>query len=188
MAPKRKPTKRDAILDAMLDVVVERGFHEAPMSLIAERSGTSAGLIYHHFASKEEIIQALYERIYTLKITSFLDGFTPEMDAQAAFVQGCETMYAFYRKHQKEMRFLEQYKNAGFACQPELKAADGRIAAFMQRFSSKSHGGVLNEWPPEVHQEMTIGLIERLATLPRKLSSAALNEIAESLWQQVKAK
>ena len=63
------------------------------MSLIAERSNTSAGLIYHHFASKEEIIQALYERIYILKMESILDGFTPEMDARQAFVQGCERIY-----------------------------------------------------------------------------------------------
>jgi AcrR family transcriptional regulator len=47
MESKTKPSKRDAILDAMLDVVVERGFHEAPMSLIGERSNTSAGLSYH---------------------------------------------------------------------------------------------------------------------------------------------
>jgi AcrR family transcriptional regulator len=187
MASKTKPSKRDAILDAMLDVVVERGFHEAPMSLIAERSNTSAGLIYHHFTSKEEIIQALYERIHTLKMASFLDGFTPEMDAQQAFIHGCERMYLFYRKHQKEMCFLEQYKNAGFACQPELNLADQRIAAFLQRFTSRSKGGVLNEWPPDVLQEITIGLVERLARLPRKLSSAVLREIAESLWKQVRA-
>jgi TetR/AcrR family transcriptional regulator, repressor of fatR-cypB operon len=187
MAYKTKPSKRDAILDAMLAVVVERGFHEAPMSLIAERSNTSAGLIYHHFASKEEIIQALYERIHILKMASILDGFTPEMDAQQAFVQGCERIYLFYRKHQKEMRFLEQYENAGFVCQPELEA-DQRIAAFVRFFSNRSKGGVLNEWPAEVLEEITIGLIERLARLPRKLSSAVLREIAESLWEQVRAK
>ena len=188
MASKAKPSKRDAILDAMLDVVVERGFHVAPMSLIAERSNTSAGLIYHHFSSKEEIIQALYERVHKFKMASFLDGFSPQMDPQQAFVQGCERMYLFYRKHQKEMHFLEQYKNAGFACRPELNASDPRIAAFAQRFSSRSKGGVLNEWPADVLQEMTIGFIERLAGLPRKLSSAVLREIAESLWEQVRAK
>jgi hypothetical protein len=33
MAPKPKPSKRDAILDAMIDLVVERGFHDAPMHM-----------------------------------------------------------------------------------------------------------------------------------------------------------
>ena len=63
MAPRPKPSKRDAILDAMLDIVVERGFHDAPMFLIVQRSGASAGFIYHYFSSKEEIIHAVYESI-----------------------------------------------------------------------------------------------------------------------------
>ncbi len=95
---KVKPSKRDAILEAMLDVVVERGFHEAPMSLISERSGASAGVIYHHFASKEEIIQALYERVRALKRTSLLEGYSPAMDAKEAFILASVNAYNFYRK------------------------------------------------------------------------------------------
>jgi AcrR family transcriptional regulator len=188
MASKTKPSKRDAILDATLDVIVERGFHEAPMSLIAERSGTSAGLIYHHFASKEEIIQALYERIHMLKLANILDGFSLETDPGEVFIKGCQRIYQFCRKHQKEMRFLEQYENAGFVCPPGLKASDQSVATFARWFSGRSKGGVLNEWPAEVLEEMTVGLIERLARQPRKLSPTVLREIAESLWIQVKAK
>jgi len=44
----------------MHDIVVERGFHDALMSLIAQRSGASARVIYYYFSSKEEIIHALY--------------------------------------------------------------------------------------------------------------------------------
>ena len=54
MARKPQANKREAILNAMLDVVAERGFHEAPMSLVSERSGASAGVIYHHFENKEQ--------------------------------------------------------------------------------------------------------------------------------------
>ena len=57
MAPTPKPSKRDATLNAMLALLVERGFYDSPMSLLAERSA-STGVIYHYFASKEEIIQA----------------------------------------------------------------------------------------------------------------------------------
>jgi AcrR family transcriptional regulator len=45
MAGKRD--KREAILKAMLDLVVERGFDNAPMSVLAKRSGASPGVIYH---------------------------------------------------------------------------------------------------------------------------------------------
>lgn len=188
MAAKTKPSKRDAILDAMLDIVVERGFHDAPMSLVAQRSGASAGVIYHYFPSKEAIIQALFERIRDLKRASILDGFSPDQDPRDTFIQGWLNTYNFYRKHKREMRFYEQYAHAGFPCAPEVAPTDGRMAAFAHRFSSQSKGGVLNEWPPEVLNELTINLIVRLASQPRKLSESLLREIADSIWQVVKAK
>jgi TetR/AcrR family transcriptional regulator, repressor of fatR-cypB operon len=188
MAPKPKPSKRDSILDAMLDLVVERGFHDAPMSLLAQRSGASAGVIYHYFASKEAIIQALYERIRALKIEAFLGGFSPDQAPRETFILGCRNLYTFYRKHKREMRFYEQYEHAGFACSPKTQQEDKRVAAFARRFSSQSKGGVLKEWPADVLQEITLGLVIRLASHPRKLPEPLLREIAESMWEMVKAK
>jgi TetR/AcrR family transcriptional regulator, repressor of fatR-cypB operon len=188
MTAKPKPNKRDAILNAMLDVVAERGFHEAPMSLISERSGASAGVIYHHFASKEAIIQALYERVRELKRASLLAGYSPEMDAKEAFILAWTNWYNFYRKHPREMRFLHQYETAGFTCRPEKAPQhDKQAIEFQRRFRSQSKGGVLNDLPPEVIQELTFGVVERLAREPRKLAPATLRTVAEKMWEAVKA-
>ncbi|RZU42109.1 TetR family transcriptional regulator [Edaphobacter modestus] len=185
---RKKTNKRDAILDAMLDVVVERGFHEAPMSLIIERSGASAGVIYHYFQSKEEIIQALYERVRALKRTSLLEGYSPEMEAKEAFLQVWTNGYHFYRKHLKEMRFLDQYETAGFVCHPDSAARpDKEKIGFERRFRSRSKGGVLNELPPEVIQELTFGVVARLARQPRKLSPKVMRDVAEKVWEAIKA-
>jgi len=184
---KAKPNKRDAILNAMLDVVVERGFHEAPMSLIEERSGASAGVIYHHFASKEEIIQALYERVRALKRASLLEGYSPDMDAKDALVHVWMNTYHFYRKHLRELRFLDQYESAGFVCRPDKNSKhDKERSEFERRFRSRSKGGVLNELPPEVLREMTLGLAARLAKQPRKLAAGVLRNVAEKVWESVR--
>ena len=183
-----KPSKRDAILDAMLDVVVERGFHDAPMSLIAERSGASAGVIYHHFASKSEIIQALYEQVRALQRASFFAGYSPQMEAREAFIHVWLNGYRFYRKRHREMRFLEQYENTGFACPPAEGSPDAQAGAeFEQRFRPRSQGGVLNEWPKEVLKEVTVGTVVRLARQPRKVPEPVLRDIAEKIWEAVRA-
>jgi TetR/AcrR family transcriptional regulator, repressor of fatR-cypB operon len=187
MEAKAKPNKRDAILDAMLEVVVEGGFHDAPMSLISKRSGASAGVIYHYFASKEEIIQALYDRIHALKRSKFLQGYSPEMEAKEAFIHLWMNWYAFYREHLREMHFVEQYQHAGFVCRPDADPPGKEEAEFQQRFGSRSTGGVLNDWPPEVLLEMTMGLASRLAKQPDKLTQTVLKEVAEKLWESVRA-
>lgn len=183
-----KPNKRDAILNAMLDVVAERGFHEAPMSLISERSRASAGVIYHHFASKEEIIQALYDQVRALKRASLLEGYRPEMDAKEAFIQVWTNTYRFYRKHLRELRFLDQYESAGFVCLPDKTSQPDKLRTeFERRFRARSKGGVLNELPPTVIQELTLGLAARLAKQPRNLAPRVLRNVAEKVWESVRA-
>lgn len=47
------------ILHAAIDVFSERGFHAATISDIVKRSGDSAGSIYHHFGSKDDLFFAI---------------------------------------------------------------------------------------------------------------------------------
>ena len=186
-APKTRPGKRDSILNAMLDVVVERGFHEAPMSLIAERAGASTGVIYHHFSSKDEIIRALYTRLEDLKTCSLLAGYTPEMETRQAFVHVWLNVYDFYRQHLREMRFLEQYESAGFTSKKEAPIPGSVEAEFARRFSPRSEGGVLQDWPREVLMELTFGTVGRLASQPQRLDPEIVREIGERVWETVRA-
>ena len=191
MAEKTKASKRDAILDAMLNIVVERGFHDAPMSLIKQRSGVSAGVIYHYFTSKEEIIQELHERVRTLKRSSLLEGYSPEMPAKDAFVLVWMNGYRFYREHVREMRFLEQYEAAGFSKGEDAAASvprDARQIAFERRFRGRAKGGVLTDLPSEVIYELTFGVVARLARQPKKLSDKVLLETAHKVWEAVRAR
>lgn len=187
MPPKPKPSKRDAILNAMLDVVVEGGFHTAPMSLIAERAGASPGVIYHHFSSKQQIIQVLYQQIHALQIEGYLKGYRPEMEAREAFLHVWRNVYDYCRKHVREMRFLEQYELAGFTCEP-LETKSQEQKNFARRFSGRAKGGVMKDLPDDVLNELTVNLVQRLAKLPKRLSPAVLNDVAGSMWEAASEK
>ena len=183
MTAKTKTSKREAILDAMLDVAVERGLHEAPMSLVAKRAGASPGVIYHHFASKDAIIQALYERIRSRKVSSILAGYTPGMDDREAFLLTSINTYRFYRKHRKETRFLEQVHAIGLVCQPAAAGEKSEAQIAMEkRFCARSKGGVFADLPQDVIHELTMGLATRLAAAPRKLTDEELLSLAARMW------
>ena len=62
---RRRSTPQDkyeAILEAALPLFVERGFYGTAVPAVADRAGVAAGTIYHHFASKEAMVNALYRR------------------------------------------------------------------------------------------------------------------------------
>ena len=85
MAGKRD--KREAILKAMLDLVVERGFDNAPMSVLAKRSGASPGVIYHYFPSKDDLIHAVHERVVSIKHEVFFEGVSPDESPREALLR-----------------------------------------------------------------------------------------------------
>lgn len=66
------PTKRDAILDAAAALFRSEGVHAASMAMIREASGASAGSIYHHFDSKNEIVLAVAQRTLVEPLSALL--------------------------------------------------------------------------------------------------------------------
>jgi AcrR family transcriptional regulator len=185
---KAKPEKKEAILNAMLGLIVERGFHNAPMSVLAKRSGASPGVIYHYFPSKEDLIQALYMRVASVKRDALLAGYNDDMTPREAFLHVWLNAYCFYRAHLHETRFLDQYLNSPF-CNPdaaeEAARADAATARLLKLFSPRKKGGVLKDLPPEAVNSLSFGLAATLAKADKTFSPATLKKIAETVWTAI---
>jgi AcrR family transcriptional regulator len=183
--------KREAILQAMLELVAERGFHDAPMSLVARRAGTSAGIIYHYFPSKDELIRALYLHVKAKMGRFLIEGQIVDMPAEQAFKRVWINAYRFYRTHQQEVKFLDQYENSPYCGgSPETEALvqqDQNIALLLNLFRPRSAGGSLKDLPREAVAELTIGVASRLAKRAKPLKTKALEEIAAACWKAVTA-
>ncbi|GAB4451766.1 MAG: hypothetical protein OHK0041_14700 [Anaerolineales bacterium] len=80
---------RLAIEDAAIELFMEQGYHATSMRQIAERAGLALGGIYNHFASKDELFEAIivdkhpYKRILPLVMEA--PGETAEEFLRNAF-------------------------------------------------------------------------------------------------------
>jgi len=178
--------KKEAILGAMMELVVKRGFHDAPMSVLAKKSGASPGVIYHYFPSKDELIHAVYQRVVAVKHQACFRGYSDRMSAREALLQIWLNTYDFYRTHKKEARFLDQYLNSGYCkAADEDEALDPVMKRVVKWLRPKKHGGVLKDLPPEAIDSLTLGLATSLARAPKKFSRETLKEIAETVWKAI---
>ncbi len=59
---RQRNEREQLILQAVNDLLLERGYHDTSIDDIAARVGVSKGTIYLHFSSKEEIVAALFQR------------------------------------------------------------------------------------------------------------------------------
>jgi len=57
---KTAADKRRSILDAAVRVFARQGFHACRVSDIADEAGVAYGLVYHYFASKDEVLDTLF--------------------------------------------------------------------------------------------------------------------------------
>ena len=70
----------EAILSVSERLFLEKGFDKTSMKDIAETAGISKGAIYHHFQSKDEIIEAVMEK-QAHTVTAAMEGWLADADS-----------------------------------------------------------------------------------------------------------
>ena len=64
MAPPRNTeTRRNQIVDGLLEVMHTHGYRGASVAAIARAAGLGSGLVHYHFGDKQEILLALIQRL-----------------------------------------------------------------------------------------------------------------------------
>lgn len=97
---EQKEVKKSQIIQATLDLFVERGYYGTKTSQISKRTGISEGLLFHYFPTKEILLEAL--------INIGLEGMRMPMQINAK--NGLDFFYQF-----TTMLFLQAEKNSFIA-------------------------------------------------------------------------
>ena len=78
--------KRDAILQAAMELIAEHGFHEAPMSMIADKAGVGTGTIYSYFENKDGLIQHLFSELRERIMAHLHEGYSAERSLHERYI------------------------------------------------------------------------------------------------------
>lgn len=114
--------KREAILEAALDLFGERGFHGTAVPLVAERAKVGAGTIYRYFESKEQLVNALYQREKRAMLDALLADFPFDRPPREQFRTFFLRMASYAKAHPRGVRFMELHHHA-----PYLDAASRHL-------------------------------------------------------------
>jgi AcrR family transcriptional regulator len=91
--PERRQRTREAIIAAAGACFAESGFNGTTLTDVQVRAGVSRGALYHHFASKEAVMEAVFERASTHTVeVARVAALAPSAMARgplAALVAGC---------------------------------------------------------------------------------------------------
>jgi TetR/AcrR family transcriptional regulator, multidrug resistance operon repressor len=108
-------TKKDKIIQSALKLFVEKGFHASPTSLITKNAGVSAGILFHYFSTKEDLISSIFINVKKEFYRSGLN-FDTNADSTIEFIfkRFWENVLEWGLNNPLKYRFLKQYHNSPF--------------------------------------------------------------------------
>jgi len=184
--------KREAILKATLDLLVERGFHDTPTSLIAKEAGVATGTLFHHFKNKEELINALYLETKGKKVNILQKDFVKDGSVKDKIQHLWKSTLQWGIMHPKEYQFFQQYSNSPFITKLTRDEAMSQFE-FIQDIIEEA---VNSDSVKEVYPEFFMDFIEGIYTLgmnhfkkhPEKISEENMDKMFDICWHGISAK
>jgi AcrR family transcriptional regulator len=149
---------RRAILEAAHTLFIEQGYHATSMRQIADRAGLALGGIYNHFASKDEIFQALIaDRHPFIQIMPLLMAAPGETAEE--FVRNAARSMVDELGHRPDfikLMFIELVEFNGQHVPTLFQRIFPQIVPIMQRFMAPGYG--LRPIPPPLLARAFMGM------------------------------
>lgn len=186
-------TKRDQILDAMQELMNEASGNAISVSDIARKAGIGKGSIYYYFSSKNDIIEAVIERSYSMAIEKSKDL------ACAAHMSAFKKMEIIFRACMEASTELKRQEECGSFMEIQQSAlTHQKFISFLIKNlkpilsdvirQGMAEGSFHCEYPEEIAE---IVLIILTVKLDNHLSPSSPEEIQELLkafsWMQAES-
>jgi len=123
MARMSPADRREAIITAALQVMITKGLASTTVRDVAQRMGTSSGLIHHYFASMDDLLAAAFERA----AGEDLAGVRVAMAAGSGAVEELQIFFGKYTRADQDWAFqlwLDAWAEA--ARRPAVRATSQR--------------------------------------------------------------
>jgi AcrR family transcriptional regulator len=151
--------KREAVMQAAMELVGERGFHGAPMAMVAERAGVAAGTIYRFFDGKEALIKEIYRSLEREILAAVTTDYPAALPVRGRFLHIGRTLVRFFIDSPLQFRFLEQFNNSpyGVACRREKVFGKRDRNIVGELFEEARNQRLVKDLPPPILFALAFG-------------------------------
>ncbi|HEY2512720.1 MAG TPA: TetR/AcrR family transcriptional regulator [Polyangiaceae bacterium] len=182
--------KREAILEAALELFGELGFHGAAVPQIAERAKVGAGTIYRYFPGKEALVNELY-RTWRGRLTeAIFTDYPSAAPFRAQFHHYWSRAAAFGREHRTALLFLELHHHAAYLDAQSRAAEDAMLSPVHAVLAKAAEEQVVKPLDPKVLMAVIWGAfmgVMRAAWEGRfELTPAVLDAAEGCCWEAIR--
>ncbi len=183
--------RQQDILDATLALVSEHGLQGTSISKIAKQAKASPGIIYHYFASKDEIMDTLYLSVFKDLMDALLDDALLAQPCLERLKTVWLRRFDFHINNPEKTNFIEQYKNSTYFTLEQEQATNELLIDLVTMIQGDIARGEIKALPLRVVHAMTMSVADNIAKLQIAgsvdLQKDELNTIADIASRSVLA-
>jgi len=119
--------KRDAIIQATIELAAEKGINGATTVLIAERAQTAEVTIFRQFKTKEALLHTIFDEQIERISHVLLADHDETLPVKERFTDYCFKILRYFLGNPLELSFLEQYLHTpvGWERRPDMLYQSG---------------------------------------------------------------
>ncbi|WP_368173268.1 TetR/AcrR family transcriptional regulator [Aeromonas sp. R2-1] len=157
--------KRRQILDAALALCAEDGLQGAATARIAKAAGVANGTLFHHFPSKEVLIQSLYQDI-KLRLGAAITETDAALPLQEQARHYWHQAMGWMQAHPRELRFVLGFFHSPLLARPLRSQILAETLHFLPSLLARGQAsGELMSAPPALMLEVCQGQFLACASL-----------------------
>jgi TetR/AcrR family transcriptional regulator, fatty acid metabolism regulator protein len=157
--------KRRQILDAAVRTFAEKGYHSTRVGDIAEEAGVAYGLVYHYFASKEDVLETIFRDTWTELLGAIRDVEESELPAAEQLRQVSAILLRSWRRQPDLVRVLVREVARSPGVQQRVDEI-GEVFDALERIIARGQraGEFRDDLDPRLASWIVYGAIEEILT------------------------
>lgn len=183
-------SKKHTILDTTLSLIKDHGFHGTSMSMIACKAGAATGTIYHHYASKDDLIKALFKEVNEQLLAAIIVSNDSSVPFRERFSIFWKSQFRYFISHPESLMFLEQYMSSPYYLEEEECYVETLYKEISLFFTDGMDKGFIKKINKEILSPVIRGSITATARLhlagKHTFNEEDLDKVVDIVWSGIK--
>jgi AcrR family transcriptional regulator len=181
--------KKETIIQAAMKLLTSNGVQATPMSAIAKEANTGMGTIYNYFATKEDLINAIYLYIKEDEVRSvMLSGSQDSIKRQ--FDHFYAVLVRYFIKNPLHFQFMDQFHNSPLLTEATKEKGMKSVQPFMELITKGQQQGIIKSIGfEELLQFLNgglMGFVRWMLSGNKELTQVLLDNQLRIAWDAIK--
>ena len=186
----KSQVKRNALVEATINLVNNNGFHATPMSKIAKMANVSPATIYLYFENKQDLINQVYIEVKAAFSAFAFKDFNESLPVEKGFEIVWKRIAEFKLNEIEQAMFLSQCDNTPMIDETSRQEGLKHLQPLLYLWERGQKEGLIKPYSPYLLYAYSIYPMAFLMTMQQrdifKLNPAHLEDAYQAAWNSIK--